>query len=98
MSDINYEQRCAIKFCVKLGHNATETFKKLTKVYGDEALSRAQVFRWFKAFSDGRESIKGGPRSGRPSMSRTDDNIDRIRDLVRSDHRLTVRILSLIHI
>lgn len=34
------EQRCAIKFCVKLG---TETFTKFTKAYGDEALSRASV-------------------------------------------------------
>ena len=63
MNDINYEQHCAIKFCVKLGHNATETFKKLTKVYEDEALSKAQVFRWFKAFSYSRESIKDDPRS-----------------------------------
>lgn len=34
MSDINYEQRCVIKFCIKLGYSATETFTKLTKVYG----------------------------------------------------------------
>ena len=57
----------------------SNTFTKLTKAYGDEALSRAQVSRWFKQFSDGRESIKGDPRSGRPS--KTDDNVDRIRDL-----------------
>ena len=50
MSDINYKQRCAIKFCVKLGYNATETFSKLMKAYKDKALSRAEVFGWFKAF------------------------------------------------
>jgi len=30
----NFEQRCAIKFCVKLGENGTETFNKLKQAYG----------------------------------------------------------------
>ena len=86
LSDINYEQRCAIKFCVKLGHSATETFTKLTKVYGDEALSRAQISDGLKCFQMVGESIKDDPRSGRPLTSRTDNNVDRIKDLVWSDH------------
>ncbi|XP_066261786.1 protein GVQW3-like [Euwallacea similis] len=93
MSDINFKQRCAIRFCFRLGHSATETFAKLQKAYGDSVLSRAQVFRWFKAFSKGRGTIEDESRSGRPSSSRTDENVDRIRDLVRSDRRLTVRMI-----
>ncbi|GFX29481.1 protein GVQW3 [Trichonephila clavipes] len=75
------EQRCAIKFCFRFGHNATETFAKLQQVYGDSVLSRAQVFRWFKAFSEGRESIEDNPSSGRPSVSKTAENVVRVRDL-----------------
>ncbi|GFV25623.1 HTH_48 domain-containing protein [Trichonephila clavipes] len=56
MSDNNFEQRCAIKFCFRLGHKATETFAKPQQAYGDSVLSRAQVFRRFKVFSEGRES------------------------------------------
>ena len=40
-----FEQRCVIKFCVKLGESATLTFEKLL---------RAQVFRWHKSFLEGR--------------------------------------------
>ncbi|GFX00337.1 protein GVQW3 [Trichonephila clavipes] len=94
MSDNNFEQRCAIKFCFRLGHNATETFAKLQQTYGESVLSRAQVFRWFKALSEGRESIEDEPRSRRPSVSKTDENVVRVRDLVRSDRRLTVRIIG----
>ncbi|CAK9820301.1 Protein GVQW3 [Anthophora quadrimaculata] len=72
MSDMNFEQRCAIRFCFRLGHNAMDTFAKFQQAYGDNVLSRAQVFGWFKAFSEGRESIEHETRSGRPSSSRTD--------------------------
>ncbi|GFT37368.1 uncharacterized protein TNCV_4285161 [Trichonephila clavipes] len=87
MSD--HEQRCAIKFCFKLEHNATKTFAKLQQAYGDSVLSRAQVFQWFKAFSEETESIENEPRSGRASVSKTAENVVRVRDLVRSDRRLT---------
>lgn len=94
MSGSNFEQRCAIKFCFKLGHNATETCEKVQQAYGESVLSRAQVFRWFKAFSEGRESIEDEPRSGRPSSAKSDENVTRVRDLVRSDRRLTVRMIA----
>ncbi|GFS47785.1 protein GVQW3 [Trichonephila clavipes] len=87
MSDNNFEQRCAIKFCFRLGHNTTETFAKLQQDYGGSVLSKVQVFRWFKAFSEGRESIEDELRSGRPSVSKTAENV---RNLVRSYRRLTV--------
>ncbi|MBZ5796149.1 hypothetical protein K8353_39195 [Burkholderia contaminans] len=77
MSDINFEQRCAIRFCFRLGHSATDTFAKLQHAYGHSVFSRTQVSRWFQAFSEGRESIEDEPRSGRPSSSRTDENVDR---------------------
>ncbi|GFV37902.1 putative mariner transposase [Trichonephila clavipes] len=77
-------------FCFKLGYNARETFAKLHQAYGDSVLSSAQVFRCFKAFSEGRESIEEEPRSRTPSVSKTAENVFRVRDLVRSDRRLTV--------
>jgi len=94
MEKRNLEQRCAIKFCVKLNENATETYEKLRRAYGEHALSRTQVFRWHKAFLDGRESVEDEPRCGRPCTSKTDENVTKVRDLVRSDRRLTVRMIS----
>jgi hypothetical protein len=44
--------------CLKLGHSATETFQKLQQAYGESMLSRTQVFRWFKVFSEGIELIE----------------------------------------
>jgi len=90
----NFEQRCAIKFCVRLVETGTETFNKLKQAYGEHALSKSQVFKWYKAFSEGRKSIKDEPRSGRLSTSKTENNVEIVRALVRSDRRLTVRMIA----
>ena len=68
------------------------TYEKLQRAYGEHSLSRAQVFRRHKSFSEGREQAEDEPRAGRPSTSKTDDNVERVRSLVRSDRRLTLRM------
>ena len=89
-----FEQCCAIKFCVKLGESATLTYEKLQRACGEHSVSRAQVFRWHKSFLEGQEQVEDEPRAGRPSTSKTDDNVERVRSLVRSDRRLTLRMIS----
>ena len=72
----NIEQRYAIKLCVKLNKSATETFASLNQAYGDTTLSRTMVFKWHKAFKEGRENIEDDPRSGRPISSTNDENVE----------------------
>lgn len=88
------EQRYNLKFLVKLGKTPTESLKLLQEVYGDDAMSRPRVFEWHKRFASGRETVEDDPKSGRPSLTRTDDNIDRVNELVRSDRRMTVRMMA----
>ncbi|KAK5646530.1 hypothetical protein RI129_004994 [Pyrocoelia pectoralis] len=49
------EQRLAIKFCVKVEKGAAETIPMLKKAFGVDCLSDRQIFRWRKAFAEGRE-------------------------------------------
>lgn len=93
MSEIN-EQRVCIKFCLKLGKNATETYTMIKTAFGNDYLSRSVIFEWFKRFKDGRQSTEDDPRSGRPSTSRNDDVVANIYEKVRNDRRLTVRELA----
>jgi hypothetical protein len=44
MSDLFLEQRINIKFCVKLGRNASDTCGMLSEACGGEALKKSQVF------------------------------------------------------
>jgi hypothetical protein len=94
----NIEQRYAIKFCVKLNKSATETFVSLTEASGDETLSRTTVFKWHKAFKEGRENVEDDARFGRP-VSSTNDQVVRTNDevvgaVMAKDCRLSVRMIA----
>ena len=57
-------------------------------------MSRARAFEWHKRLREGREECEDDQKSGRPVTIRTDTNIDRVKQLVRIDRRLTVRMIS----
>ena len=59
------EERCAIKFCFKLGKNATETYGMLQTAFGASCMNRASVFEWHKRFKEGTESVRYDERCGR---------------------------------
>ena len=50
-----WEERYAIKFCFKLGKNATETYGTLQTAFGASCMNRASVFEWRKRFKEARE-------------------------------------------
>ena len=59
------EERYAIKFCFKLGKNATETYGMLQTAFGASCMNRASVFEGHKMFKESRESVRDDERYGR---------------------------------
>ena len=55
---------------------------------------RTRIFEWHKRFREEREDVEDDPRSGRPTTSTTNKNVERVREKVRSDRRLTVRMIA----
>ncbi|UYV82242.1 K02A2.6-like [Cordylochernes scorpioides] len=88
------EQRYAIKFCARLGKNATETFQMLQKAFMDDCISRSQSGKWHKAFKEDREEVADEPRSGCPTTARTDENVDRVLEVLRTDRRLSIQKIA----
>ena len=62
----------------------------LQEVYGDKVMSCSRVFEWHKWFKEGHEDVEDDSRSGRPSMSRTVDNVECVKQMVCGDRQLTV--------
>ena len=62
----------AIKFCVKAGKIAVETFGLINKAYGSAAMSCAIMYQWYACFRDGR--------------ARTDENVESVCLLTEDRH------------
>ncbi|VVC38893.1 Transposase, type 1 [Cinara cedri] len=57
-------------------------------------MSRTRVFEWFKRFKEGRTTVESEKREGRPSTSRNEEMVQKIRTAIRGNRRLTIMELS----
>jgi len=94
MSELELEQQTNIKFLVKLGKSGNKIKEMLVQVYRDNAMKKMAVYKWVKRFSERRESVTDEERSGWPATSRTEENIAKIRQIMRENRRLTVRSIA----
>jgi hypothetical protein len=86
------EQRVAIRFCFKAGLSGTETLVLVQ--YGNEALNRSNVFRWYSRFRHGRGLVEDDERGGRLKSTRTEVNIAAVADLFKNDRRIASRMTA----
>ena len=80
------EERYAIKFCFKLGKNATETYGMLQTAFWPSYMNRASVFEQYKRFKEGRESVRDDERCGRSKEVNTPELVGQ---------RVRVRVIML---
>ena len=69
------EEQYAIKFCFKLGKNATETNGMLQTAFQPSCINRASVFEWHKRFKEGKESVRDDEMCGRSKEVNTPELI-----------------------
>ena len=69
MQSDTLEEQYAVKFCFKLGKNATETYGVLQTAFRPSCMNRASVFEWHRRFKEGRESVRDDERCGRSKES-----------------------------
>ena len=72
------------------GETAGEIVTMLREAFKEEALSQTRVYEWFSRFKRGDMSLEDQPRSGRPSTSRTEENIKKICDAIMFDRHRTI--------
>jgi len=73
-----------------LNKSAAETNRMLKEAFGEQALSQARTFEWFKHFKDGREYVEDDKHSGRPSTCTTPEMIAKVREVILENRRQTI--------
>jgi len=79
-----------MKFYANIGKSATEILTMIQQAFGDQGLSRAQVFQWHARFKTGRTSIDVDEFTGRPTSCTTPETDARIQELLRQDRSGTI--------
>ena len=88
------EEQYAIKFCFKLGKNATETYGILQTAFGASCMNRASVFEWHNRFKEGRESGRDDERCGNSKEIRTPELIGQIKNFMDKDCCVSIETIS----
>ena len=88
------EQRAVIKFNVKLGKCASETFRLMQQVYGIACLSRSNVFVWHKRFLEGRDSLEDDEHTERPLSIRSAYSIGKVLEFLTGHRNASLKMIS----
>ena len=89
MQSDTLEERYTIKFCFKLGKNATETYGMLQTAFLPTCMNRTSVFEWHKRFKEGRESVTDDERCARSKEVGTPELIGQIKNFMDKDCRVS---------
>ena len=57
------------------------------KAFGDDTMNAAQIKVWHKFFKGAQKSVECDPRSERPAISRTPENIELVRATINKDQQ-----------
>ena len=82
--------RAIIFYNFRHGLTQQQYSDELNSVFGDEALSRNSVYRWYCEFNRGRSLLQDEFREGRPkSVVTVSETIDAVRQPILQDHHVT---------
>jgi hypothetical protein len=63
---------------VSYGKYFQRHLKCKSKPFGNESISRTQIYEWKKRYKDGRTAIENGSRSGRLSTAKDDKHVAKV--------------------
>ncbi|GBN67105.1 hypothetical protein AVEN_44086-1 [Araneus ventricosus] len=80
-------QKAVIQFLRAEGEHASQIYRRMKEVYGEQCLVRCTIFRWCQSYETGRVNIKDLPRSGQAHVVTNNAKISAVDELTRK-HRL----------
>ncbi|XKL66377.1 hypothetical protein PGB90_009797 [Kerria lacca] len=91
---VQIEIRSVIQFLRHQKKTIAEIHRLICEIYGENTIDIRNVRRWCQMFDEEKSSVMDEARSGRPSSSRTSNNVSRIDALIRKDRRIRISDLA----
>ena len=88
------EIRAYIKGRSLLGIKAEDIHREVCDIYGEGQMSHRIVCRWVAKFSAGQQQLNDADRPGRPATTTTKGNIEKNRNILKTDTPFTVSQLA----
>ncbi|XP_023720120.1 protein GVQW3-like [Cryptotermes secundus] len=88
------EQHSIVQFLWAKGMESKHIHKEMLPITGEKCLSRQAVYNWVQKFSEGRTHIEDEHCVGRPTEIATEENVQRVEDLIRADRRVTIDTIA----
>ena len=87
--------RAIIFYNFRRGLTQQQCIDELNSIFGDEAPSKASVYRWYGEFNRSRSSLQDEFREVRPKSIVVPETIDAVRQLILQDRHVTYRDIDI---
>ncbi|GBO07889.1 hypothetical protein AVEN_139931-1 [Araneus ventricosus] len=78
-------QRAVIQFLRAEGEHASQIYRRMKEVYGEQCLAQCTIFRWCQRYEAGHSNIKDLPRPGQAHVVAKSATISVVNELIRQN-------------
>ncbi|GBM66591.1 hypothetical protein AVEN_73207-1 [Araneus ventricosus] len=84
-------QRAIIQFLPAEGEDASQTYRSMKEVYGEQCFARCTKSRWCQRYEARRVNIKDLPNPGQKHVATDSATISSVDELIRQNRRIITR-------
>ncbi|GBM07031.1 hypothetical protein AVEN_63473-1 [Araneus ventricosus] len=88
MDSSRSSQRAVIQFLRAEGEHASQIYRRMKEVYGEQCLARCTIFRWCQRYEVGLVNIKDLPRLGQAHVVTNSATTLAVNELIRQNRRI----------
>ncbi|GBN68181.1 hypothetical protein AVEN_42381-1 [Araneus ventricosus] len=87
-------QRAVIQFLRTEGEHASQIYRRMKEMYGEQRLALCTIFLWWQRYEAGRVNIKDLPLPGQAHVVTNSATISAVDELVRQNRRIATREIA----
>ncbi|GBM78960.1 hypothetical protein AVEN_47696-1 [Araneus ventricosus] len=84
-------QRAVIQFLLAEGEHASQIYRRMKVVCGEQCFAPCTIFRWCQHYEVERANIKDLPRPGQAYVGINSTTISAVDELIRQNRQITTR-------